>query len=504
MLRNFFSSLYIICGCLLTLSQAKAQNNPAAAYGSHFTLQGARYQPSKLGVGNTRVQINLANAYGWFGNNLTNTAEIENIMAGNLTSEEINDKIETRLGELKKINRASFGVNVQPVGVAIKFVRKKPAYSIRTPTALCQPEDSYVERFTVSAEINERIEGNVFLSKTLAQFAWKGNKQFAGQTVDLGRFGGSGFWIREFVAGFAAPIRIGKPRKIGFTQDKLKPEEMKLRIGGRIKIIQGMAAFTTSKFSGNMTTAVDGSSIGFDVDYQLNAALPYDRINSEGNPVQDANNPANPLTVRGTGLGFDAGATFTFQDKFSVSASLLDVGMVRYGKQTLNYVLKDQFTFEGIPLTLGVGNVGLTDSSGSFVDSLTNRFTPSPTQNSFNMALPMRLALQFEYMIPAKDRKGRTFNLHHFYATYVQGIAELGTATRRPSMQLGYNLNLFTIANVGLATSFGGHNAFAMSGYFSLRAGPVRLGVGTSALTYLVSKDNTTGADVSFNLGIAW
>ncbi|WP_157558602.1 DUF5723 family protein [Microscilla marina] len=483
---------------------ANAQNNPAAAYGSHFTLQGARYQPSKLGLGSERVQINLANAYGWFGNNITSMGEVERLLGGNLTSEEVNEKIEERLGQLNRTNRASFGLHVQPIGVAIKFVRKKPAYSIRTPTALCQPEDSYIERFTISAEINERVEGNIFLSKTLAQFAWKGNKQFAGQTVDLGRVGGTGFWLREFVAGFAAPVRIGKRAKIGFTQKKLRPQEMTLRIGGRIKVLEGMMAFRTSRFSGNMTTAVDGSSLGFDIDYQLNGALPYDRINADGNPVLDAENPANPLTVRGRGLGFDAGATFTFQNRVSISASLLDIGMVRYTKQTLNYTVQDQFTFEGVPITLGVGNNNLTDSTQSFVDSLTARFTPTPTQNSFNMALPMRLALQFEYKIPAKDRKGRSFNLHHFYATYVQGFTELGTATRRPSMQLGYNLNLFTIANFGLATSFGGHNAFAMSGYFSFRAGPVRLGVGSSALTYLVSKDNTTGADISFNLGVAW
>jgi hypothetical protein len=498
-LSGFLMGLWLLC------TTANAQNNPAAAYGSHFTLQGARYQPSKLGLGSERVQINFANVYGWFGNNITSVGEVEQLLGGNLTSEEVNNQIEERLGQLNNVNRAGFGLHVQPIGVAIKFVRKKPTYSIRTPTALCQPEDSYTERFTISAEINERIEGNVFLSKTLAQFAWKGNKQFAGQTIDLGRFGGSGFWIREFVAGFAAPIHIGKRAKIGFTQEKLRPKEMTLRIGGRIKVLEGMAAFRTSRFSGNMTTAADGSSLGFDVDYQLHGAFPYDRLNAEGNPVVDAENPASPLTVRGRGLGFDAGATFTFQDRFSISASLLDVGMIRYTKQTLNYTVQDQFTFEGIPLTLGFGsNNNLADSTQSFLDSLKTRFTPQPTQNNFNMALPMRVAIQFEYKVPAKDSKGRSFNLHHFYATYVQGVTELGTATRRPSMQLGYNLNLFTIANFGLATSFGGHNAFAMAGYFSLRAGPIRLGVGSNALTYLVGKNNTTGADISFNLGVAW
>lgn len=504
MLRNIFQSIIYLCACLLVALGVKAQNNPAAAYGSHFTLQGARYQPSKLGEGYERVNINLGNTYFWFGNNITNAAEIENIFTNNLTSEQVNQQIESRLGELKNVNRVAFGLNVQPVGVAIKFVRKKNKYSMRTPTALCQPEETYRERFTMSIDVNERIEGNVFLSKTLGQFAWKGNKQFAGQTVDLGNFGGAGFWQREIAVGFAAPIRVGSPRKIGFTQEKLRKSPVKLRIGGRIKVIQGMFAFRTSRFSGNMTTAADGSSIGFDVDYRLNAAVPYDRLNSSGEPVLDANNPASPLKVRGKGVGFDLGATFTFQDRISISASLLDMGLVRYRGQVLNYEVKDQFTFEGIPLTIGVNNNNLADSSQTFIDSLTTRFTPTPTQQSFNMALPMRVALQFAYKIPAKDWKGRTFDLHQFFATYTQGVTELGTATLRPNIQLGYNLNLFTIANLGLATSFGGHNAFAMTGYLSLRAGPIRLGVGSSALTYLVSKENTTGADIAFNFGIAW
>ncbi len=494
--------LVFIYLCLFCLG-AQAQNNPAVTYGSHFDLQGARYLPSKLGEGYERVTINLGNTYAWFGNNLTNAAEIEEIFAGNLTSEQANQRIVDKLGELNQINRVGFGLYVQPIGVAIKFGKQKHRYSMRNPTELCQPEDVYQERFTVSFDVNERVEGNLFLSKNLAQFAWQGNKQFAGQTVDLGNFGGSGFWQREIAIGFAAPIPI-KKQKIGFDKTKLGPSPIQLRVGGRIKVIQGMIAFRTSRFSGNITTAADGSSIGFDVDYRLNAAVPYDRLNANNEPVLDAQEPASPLTVRGRGLGVDVGATVTLEDKVSLSASLLDIGMVRYRNQVINYTVKDNFTFEGIPFTLGLGNNNTTNNSQSFVDSLTNRFTPNPTQEAFNMPLPMRVALQFAYRVPARDWKGRRFNLHQFFATYTQGIVELGTATRRPSFQLGYNLNLFTIANVGLATSFGGHNAFAMTGYLSLRAGPIRLGVGSNALTYLVSKENTTGADIAFNLGIAW
>lgn len=501
MLRiKFLTLLYI---SLFGGLHLMAQNNPSVTYGSHFHLQGARYLPSKLGEGYERVTINLGNVYGWFGNNLTNAAEIEEIFTSNLTSEQANQRIETKLSELGKVNRVSFGLYAQPIGVAIKFVRQKNRYSMRNPTELCQPESTNQERFTVSFDVNERVEGNLFLSKTLAQFAWKGNKQFAGQTVDLGNFGGNAFWQREFAIGFAAPIPIGS-QKIGFDKTKLRPKDIKLRVGGRIKVIQGMFAFRTSRFSGNMTTAADGSSIGFDVDYRLNAALPYDRLNANNEPVLDANEPASPLTVRGRGLGLDVGATITLQEKVSLSASLLDIGMVRYNNQVLNYGVNEAFTFEGIPLTLGVRNNNLTDSTQSFVDSLTNRFTPNPSQENFNMPLPMRVALQFAYKIPAKDWRGRVFDMHQFFVTYTQGITEMGTATFRPSFQLGYNLNLFTIANFGLATSFGGHNAFAMTGYFSLRAGPIRIGLGSNALTYLVSKGNTTGADVAFNFGIAW
>ncbi|OJJ16165.1 hypothetical protein BKI52_35960 [marine bacterium AO1-C] len=497
-----FKSFILLYICLYSFG-ARAQNNPAVTYGSHFNLQGARYLPSKLGEGYERVTINLGNTYAWFGNNLTNAAEIEELFTSNLTSEQVNQRIEDKLGELNRVNRVGFGFYVQPVGVAIKFVKQKHRYSMRNPTELCQPEDINQERFTVSFDVNERVEGNLFLSKNIAQFAWKGNKQFAGQTVDLGNFGGNGFWQREFAIGFAAPIPIRK-QKIGFNKKKLGPKPIKLRVGGRIKVIQGMFAFRTSRFSGNITTAADGSSIGFDVDYRLNAAVPYDRLNANNEPVLDANDPASPLTVRGRGLGIDVGATVTLDEKISLSASLLDIGLVRYSNQVLNYSVQDNFTFEGIPFTLGLGNNNLGDSTQSFVDSLTTRFTPNPSQEAFNVPLPMRVALQFAYRIPARDWKGRVFDLHQFFATYTQGITELGTATLRPSVQLGYNLNLFTIANFGLATSFGGHNAFAMTGYFSLRAGPIRIGVGSNALTYLVSKENTTGADIAFNFGIAW
>jgi hypothetical protein len=450
-MKRFILLLNIL---LLTSLFVSAQNGIPYIYSSHFNQQASRFHPSLLGDTPYSGQVNIASLYGWVGTNAVTYGNIRSVIDKSLS----NSQVDAIVAGLRDRNHISVGAYVPAPFVNFAFKSQKE-----------DETGKKTERFSLSLFSGARTEANFTFDKVLAEFAWKGNKQFVGRSVDVGKVSANGFGIAEAGAGLAIPFTLN--------------EKITIRGGIRLKYIWGFASVYTEKASGVLTTIDNGT------DSEVKAELDY-KANIAGFP----DDPSN-YTVSGKGFGIDWGGTVIINQRFVATLSMIDLGRVKYQNYAKNYTLNGTTSFKGIDLNASSGESNL-------IDSLVNQFASKESAASYNSPLPARVILQGEYRIPAETKKGEIYNKHTFYLTYFQGLRNFGAATTNPALSAGYSLNLGKIMNVGTSLGIGGQNRFALGFFTSFRLGGITIGAGSGNCLYLLSPNSATGVDLALNVGL--
>jgi len=288
--------------------------------------------------------------------------------------------------------------------------------------------------FSFSA--SEKISARIAYPKDIFSLLWKGNTQFIHDPADFSGIGANFSHYREFAFGMNREIIDN------------------LTVGLRAKILFGMANGWTEK--SKITLATDPATYDLTVNSHiiLNASLPdavWDTAVSF-DPLKYAFNNSNK------GLAFDIGATYKINDKFTVAASVLDLGKIKWTTGTRNFSSNDvTFTFEGIDLNDFFGKDSTApDGVDVLVDSLAKTFEFKETQNNYSNWLPPIIYLTGMYNLTNKDKIGalvradifnggihpsltlsynkRFFNMLHACATY--------SVMNRSFMNLGFGLSL--------------------------------------------------------------
>lgn len=138
----------------------------------------------------------------------------------------------------------------------------------------------------------------------------------------------------------------------------------KLSIGARIKGLVGLANATLDVNRANMT--INSDVVSYNIDAELDAALTGLSIGSKvsentGKKIADFSNisfDASKLAPCGFGAAIDLGASYTFFDKLTVSASIIDLGGISW---KYNFKAKTSGTqeFHGVEnISLDNENIG--------------------------------------------------------------------------------------------------------------------------------------------------
>lgn len=450
----------ILIFILFSQSVGYAQYNLSTTYYAHNDLNAARYEPSELELGDRTFQFGL-NTYVWAGNTSLNFGQFSDIFTGTgtLTSETVDD-IVSSFGEN---NRFGTGFDLQYGGLA---------FQLRTKSD---------KRFDFSFTVVGKSGANLNLTDDFLDLIWKGNKQFAGKTVDFGDLEINANWWREYAFGAAFPIfgSNGKEDGVG------------LRVGFRAKYIQGLASVMMERNNITMTTAADGSSITMNYDYILHTAGLDDLENFD------------PFQSNGTGFGFDFGAALFIGPKLEINASIIDLGSVTYDKQTKTYSKNGEFKYEGAIVSQLFGDV-------EFENQTDYIFSPDQTGgNSYDMLLGTKMLIQAELKTPkSEERDGEKRDLEYvsnaFYITYIQGLRNAPGATTRPYLSVAYNHDFHKHFDLGAMVGYGGFNQLTMGAFMSINvANFLKIGFGTDNLTPLIIPNSGTGIDGSFSLSIS-
>jgi len=236
-----------------------------------------------------------------------------------------------------------------------------------------------------------------YLPKDLAALFVDGTSPYVGRVANLSPEV-NGISYLENALGFSAQI----------TKE--------LRIGARLKYINGGVAAKTEKSQMQIAVAED-YKITATADALVKTSGVYDLDNSNSVSASDY--------LKNTGWGIDLGATYRLFDRITLAASLVDIGQINFKNNTYEYRLNPQtanYTFSGIDV-----DELFDDGSDYFdaqIDSLEENFdfTESPG-GSFSSALPTKAYLSGSFDVTKSFTVGAIFFAEKFANRFNSGFS---------------------------------------------------------------------------------
>jgi hypothetical protein len=325
-------------------------------------------------------------------------------------------------------------------------------------------KDSYV-----FLDINDRFDGNVVLPGDLFTLALKGNEGFVGRTIDLSSLRGDMKYYREYGIGISR----------NFTD--------KLRIGIKGKLLFGIAA-----------TSIDNKSLGITVNSDYSHTLDANlAVNMSGpvNVYMDSKHNIDSIVFddnrfktsagrsdffsgkKNMGLGLDIGATYDLTDRIVVSASITDLGFIRWKKDVTNLKANNHFEFSGLNMLDVFNGTKTIDELGKdMVDSLKNAFEVSNTKAPFTTYLPFGISF------------GGSYNVTKQFSVGLLSYSRIIGKQIRESLMLSANINLGSVLSTTLSYTAENHQYDNLGAGLAFRAGVAQFYLVTDRIPVMWNK----------------
>jgi hypothetical protein len=452
-------SFTLLLACILV--QVKAQFNFSQINNQHAHNLASAQLPSLLGNDLRTGEIQLVNLYAGFGNSFISAYDIQQLTnSGKLTNEYIDNFLK------KTPNQATVWAGADVPLFNIFFNVNKKA---REPFL----------SFGIGAR--QKIDFNFNLNKDLLSLIYKGNKQFAGKSVNLSPSLNMLYYNEYF---FAVAGQFKVPDFGIFKTISVKP-------AARFRLLNGMASIYMPDAQINMYTEPDGRYIDLTTSLTANMSASVDTPDVETALGDDLG--LQSLQRSGRGMGMDLGVGVSVLDRFKVHLGVIDIGSINFTRNVVNYTKNATYTYDGIDLNEKGEAIGL----GGFEDLI----QPDKTYKSYKMPLPTRLVLSGFYQMGKKTRRKVTYYRHNASFTYVQGFSNYLSATKRPALNLGYSYSVANFVNTGLNFTLGGLNKVMGGGHLSFRLGAVKLAFASNNLLPIFSARAGRGTDFNLFLG---
>lgn len=295
-----------------------------------------------------------------------------------------------------------------------------------------------------------------------------------------------------------------------------------LTIGGKLKFLRGLVNFNTEEFMFDWHVATEEDLVydyTFNTSFNFNTNIPlivsYDDNGNISGIAQDSTFiqgiQDDPMSARNTlkqnkGLGIDLGIIYNINDKFELSASLLDVGTIKWKSTPTNISTEEsEFVFSGLDVGGYIGTYGLFTSLKDkdirdsiqqlvvqdFVDSLLFLSDPSITSNQYKTKLNAKLNFGLAYMPKDWLTLGFLYNgifLNKLYSNYT--LSATSMFWRGWSYTLSYTMSKHSMNNVGMG--------------FSYKLGPLQMYIaGDNISLPLLAARYGVSPDKPYNKGIA-
>ena len=239
----------------------------------------------------------------------------------------------------------------------------------------------------VSFGFYEELDLITYLPKDITELVYYGNEPFLNRP----------FSISELVmkVDMLGVLHAGMSRKV----------DEKLTIGGRLKIYSSSLNIETNNNSGTITATTNNTNIIRQTLDNLDAEIRTSGIiDSNGDANEFSNDVfSNTLLGGNLGLGFDVGLTYHFSPQLEFTGSIIDVGFIKYSKNTRNFTAKGNYILDGINFEYN------SDDPSDYWEQLEEDFNANvpteETENTYISWRPMKINAALKYSFGEKRSK---------------------------------------------------------------------------------------------------
>jgi outer membrane protein OmpA-like peptidoglycan-associated protein len=323
----------------------------------------------------------------------------------------------------------------------------------------------------ISLDYSDKFAVDFRYPKDLITLLWNGNEAFIGKTANLNNTALNAIHYNEISLGVAQQV----------TNE--------IVAGGRLKYLQGLGSFNTGRSNISLHTDTTTYYLTGTADILLNMSGPYDI------DTFYFNDPINYFftNFHNPGFGIDLGASYRYNKDFTFSASVLDLGYIKWKNQVTNYSLYNQeFTFKGYTID---SNTNFDDFSNidsmltELTDSLIDEFDTSKTHNPYRTGIYPKLYISAEYNIDQDNKvgllyyhrfMGNNYGLNTLSLSYTHAFGKTLAAT------VNYSLNDFRYSLLGVG--------------FDLKLGSFQLYALCDNVTAIFATSSATSAPINFGI----
>lgn len=281
-------------------------------------------------------------------------------------------------------------------------------------------------------DVNDRIRGGTVLPRDFFRLVFEGNQNLAGQSFDLSETRVNAQYYRE----------IG----IGASKD-ITP---RLRFGGKARLLFGIASASLTNYGLKLNVNNDYTNT-LEANMSLDISGPVIVASDSQGNIQDVDiddetfdDSAEFLkflgNTRNTGFGVDIGAQFAATQRLTLSASITDVGFIKWKSDITNLEAIDTIVLSGLDLQdIYNGSATFDDVTGSLIDSLKNSFVSANEGRRFTTKLPVGFAV------------GGRFDLNEKFSVGLLSYTMISDQQIKEAVTLSGNMNIGNTLTATLA-----------------------------------------------------
>lgn len=277
--------------------------------------------------------------------------------------------------------------------------------------------------------ITEKINLPITYPKQIVDLLLSGNASYVGKKVGSKGMGLYFNYYREYALGVSKDYGSG------------------LHLGAKAKLLFGKLNISTPKVDIGLTTQDPFHELYFEGELLVNSSLPIivDASNSQLNSV--SYNDASPIELlfnrKNPGFAVDAGIIYPWTKKIELSASIIDLGFIRWRSNLNQFSGSGDFTFQGI-------TPGILNSPGYFddlQDQLLQGLNFEVNPEKYTTFLPPRLIAGANYKHNKVFSGGVTGDAIIYRTKTMPSLTFVGQA--KPFYWLGF-VGSYTIQNYAL------------------------------------------------------
>ncbi len=263
-----------------------------------------------------------------------------------------------------------------------------------------------------------------------------------------------------------------------------------LTVGATAKLLMGTGSVKSKKTDLLLTTQLDENgqveSLTADVDFDIrSASVPYEVFYNDKGIIDSVfvdedritNDYMKLFVFNGSwGMAFDFGATYNLTSEIQLSASLLDLGWIRWKESTKQLRSTGSFTFKGLELVPDAdGNINIDSIATQLTDSIIQSLEISDISSPYSTATIPKILIGGNYSLTDHIKVGALLRAD----LYAKGIrlsssfSATASFGKRWQVSTSYSFMHHAYNNLGLGLSM---NAGFFNFYMITDNIPIRMG----------------------------